>query len=159
MPFKEKHLRVHPSLTLAGWQLKPYHVLREADRPLPPEVVAAAHRTAESMLPEPDHELPPAGWLVLHEGGNGAMYLCVCTWVWGNVVEVRTAAAAEPFVGCPDDDPTHFVVNRAPYAGCVWELPALAHERTAWVRRMLAPDAPDLAGYLRDTLAEGPTGG
>ena len=159
MPFKEKHLRVRPPLTIADWQLKPYHVLLDPDRPFPPEVVAAACRTAESLLPEPDHELPSAGWLVLHEGGNGAVYLCVYAWVWGNVVQVRTAAAAEPYLGCPDDDPTHFVVNETPYAGCVWELPALGHERTAWVRRIIAPAEPDLAGYLADTLAEGPTGG
>ncbi|MGW0884759.1 hypothetical protein [Streptomyces sp. NPDC002671] len=159
MAFRDKHLRGHAPLTIDHWQLKAYHVLRDPDRPLTPEIVAAAYDTARSMLPEPDHEMPAAGWLVLHEGGNGAMYLCVYTWVWGNVVHARTAAAGEPFVGCPDDDPTHYVVNETPYAGCVWELPTLAHERTAWVRHMLAPDVPDVTSYLADTLPDGLIGG
>ena len=45
-----------------------------------------------------------------------------------------------------------------PGVGCVWELGVLEHERTAWIRHVLAPDRPDLAGYLADTRAEGPVG-
>ena len=45
-----------------------------------------------------------------------------------------------------------------PWIGCVWELPPLLHERDAWVRHMLTPDAPDLDAYLADSLPEGTTG-
>jgi hypothetical protein len=40
----------------------------------------------------------------------------------------------------------------------VWELPPIQHERDAWVRHMLVPDAADLAGYLADAMPDGSTG-
>ena len=41
---------------------------------------------------------------------------------------------------------------------CFMFSPSMAHERTAWVRYMLAPETPDLAAYLGDTLPDGPIG-
>lgn len=157
MAFQHKYVQAFPHVEIGGWQLKPYHVTRAADRPLAAELVEAAYETAAKMLPDTDGEMPPAGWLVLHEG-KSALYLCVYAWVWGNVVHARTAAAGEPYLGCPDDDLTHWVVNSTPYAGCVWELPTLDHERRAWVRHLLTPDTPNLTGYLADRLADGPIG-
>ncbi|MQS15936.1 hypothetical protein F7Q99_27695 [Streptomyces kaniharaensis] len=157
MAFHHKHVRALPPVGIGAWQLKPYHVTRDADRPLAAPLVDAAYATAATMLPDPDDEMPPAGWLVLHEG-MGALYLCVYTWVWGNVVHARTAAAGEPYLGCPDDDLTHWTVNTTPYAGCVWELPTMEHERRAWVRHLLTPDTPDLTAYLTDRLPDGPVG-
>jgi hypothetical protein len=61
-------------------------------------------------------------------------------------------------LGCPDRDPAHFVRLDRSLIGCVWELPPILHERDAWVRHMLAPDRPDLAGYLADSLPDGTTG-
>jgi hypothetical protein len=113
--------------------------------------------TAHRILAGEHNEMPPAGWIVLHEG-KSAMYLCVYSWVWGNVVHARNAAAGEPFVGCPDKDLTNYIVLTEPLIGCVWELPTMAHERTAWVSRILSPDSPDLAGYLTDVLPCGPIG-
>jgi hypothetical protein len=101
---------------------------------------------------------PPAGFVVLHRGGDGAAYLNAYTWVWDNVLHMRGAAAAQPALGCPDADPAHFITLDRPWIGCVWELPPIQHERDAWVRHMLVPDAPDLAGYLRDRMAGGTTG-
>ncbi len=56
-------------------------------------------------------------------------------------------------------DPERFAELARPWIGCVWELPPLGHERSAWVRHVLAPDEPDLPGYLADLLPEGKTGG
>ncbi|MDX3248064.1 hypothetical protein PV408_41475 [Streptomyces sp. ME18-1-4] len=81
--------------------------------------------------------------------------------MWDNVLHFRGAAAGQPVLGCPDDDPTHFVVPHRPWIGCVWELPPILHERDAWVRHMLAPtapDIPDLDAYLADSLPAGTTG-
>ena len=83
----------------------------------------------------------------------------VIKWVWDNVLEVHSAAAGEPFLGCPDRDPTHFVELVKPWVGCVWELAPFGHERSAWVRHLLAPERPDLDGYLADFFPEGPAGG
>lgn len=44
-------------------------------------------------------------------------------------------------------------------AGIAPEVEKAAYaERDAWVRHVLAPDRPDLAAYLADTLPEGTTG-
>ena len=62
-----------------------------------------------------------------------------------------------PFLGCPDEDPRHFTELRRPWIGCVWELAPLGHERAAWIGHVLAPERPDLAGYLADVLRGGTT--
>jgi hypothetical protein len=157
MPFRDKYVHSQPVLELAGRQVKPYHITREPDGVLRPAIVEAAYAMAEQILPPPDYEMPAASWLVLHEG-KVPMYLCVYDWVWGNAVEVIAAAAAEPYLGCPDDDPTHFVPLKRVLAGCVWELTVLEHERAAWAVHMLLPDQPDLPGYLADTVPDGPAG-
>jgi hypothetical protein len=157
MPFRNKYLHSYPAFELAGRQVKPYHLTLEAARPIPARIVDAAYAIAAELLDPPDEEMPPAGWLVLHEGPV-PMYLCVYDWVWGNALEVRSAAAAEPFFGCPDDDPAHFIVNGRILAGCVWELAMLEHERSAWVRHVLAPGEPDLKAYLADFMPDGPIG-
>jgi hypothetical protein len=61
-------------------------------------------------------------------------------------------------LGCPDKDPTHFMVLDRSWIGCVWELPPIQHERDAWVRHLLAPDVADLDGYLTDAMPPGRTG-
>jgi hypothetical protein len=79
--------------------------------------------------------------------------------VWDNVLHFRAAAAAQPALGCPDADPTHFmVIEDRPWIGCVWELPPIAHERDAWVRHMLLPEKADLDAYLADFMPDGMTG-
>jgi hypothetical protein len=110
------------------------------------------------LLPEGDGSTPPASWMILHEGADGSSYVNAYSWVWDNVVEVHAAAAAQPHVGCPDDDPTNFVVLDRPWMGCIWELPPFGHERSAWVRHVFGADAPDLDAYLADVLPDGPAG-
>src|SRR6478736_3576102 len=126
--FREKFLTVPPPIEVAGRRIKRYHV------------------TA------------PATFVVLHRGGDDGAYLNAYSWVWDNVLHFRGAAAGQPVLGCPDQDPTHFITPDLPWIGCVWELPPILHERDAWVRHMLAPDTPDLDAYLADSLPEGTTG-
>jgi hypothetical protein len=157
MPFQDKYVHALPVFDLAGRHIKPYHITREPDGVLAPEIVDAAYAIAADLATPPDGEMPPATWLVLHEGKR-PMYLCLYDWVWGNAIRVRGAAAAEPYAGCTDDDPAHFVETNQILAGCVWELATLEHERAAWVRHMLVPDEPDLASYLADRIPDGPVG-
>lgn len=161
MALVPKHLSVHPPIVVSCRHLKRYHVtLRPPGEggAVPPDVVAAAEAALPTLLPAVPDDTPPAGWTVLHQGADGGVYVNVYSWVWGNVVEVHFAAAAQPFLGCPDDDPTHFVVVDRPLVGCIWELPPFGHERDAWVRHVLEPDEPDLEAYLADTLPAGPAG-
>jgi hypothetical protein len=156
MAFVEKHMRAVGPIVIAGRPYKRYHV----DRPgfeLEPEVEQAAYEFAPTLAGELVDD-SPAGWIVLHRGSDTGAYLLVYTWVWDNVVQVRTAAAGQPLAGCPDQDPTHFVAGSRPWAGCVWELPALEHERSAWVRHMLVPNRGDLDAYLADSRPDGPVG-
>jgi hypothetical protein len=157
MSFQPKYVRALPPADRAGRHVKRYHITREPDGAIGADIVEAAYAAADKLLPAPDGEMPPASWIVLHEGRD-AMYLCVYSWIWGNAVHARGAAAGEPYLGCPDKDLTSFVTVTEPLAGCVWELPTMAHERTAWVAHMLTPDVPDLRGYLADTLPDGPIG-
>lgn len=156
MPFKEKLLSSLPPVEVGGRRYKRYYVTSAA-AVITPEVEKAALALLPELAPETDGT-PPAGFVVLHRGGDGAAYLNAYTWVWDNVLHMRGAAAAQRALGCPDEDPTHFMALDRPWIGCVWELPPIQHERDAWVRHMLVSDVADLAGYLADTMP-GPTTG
>ncbi|GIH90999.1 hypothetical protein ACFFMN_32420 [Planobispora siamensis] len=156
MAFIEKNMRPLDPIVVDGRPYKRYHVDRP-DKPIEPEVEKAAYEYLPKLVPAPADD-SPAGWIVLHRGGDTGAYLLVYTWAWDNVVEVNIAAAGQPAVGCPDEDPANFVRETRHWAGCVWELPALEHERAAWVRHMFVKDTPDLDGYLADTRPESPVG-
>jgi hypothetical protein len=158
MPFSEKFLRTPGLIEVAGRQVKRYHV-STVDAEIENSVQEAAYEVLPALLPEPDAETPPATFTVLHRGRDGAAYLNAYSWVWGNVIECETAAAGVPFLGCPDEDPANFTRLSRRWVGCVWELAPFGHERSAWVRHVLAPDDPDLPGYLADLLPAGKTGG
>ncbi len=150
MSFSEKYLRALGPVPVGGRQVKRYHVSIE------PEIEDSVQQAAYAFLPRlvapPDDETPPAAFAIVHRGGGAGAYLNAYSWVWGNVIECRTAAAGVPFLGCVDEDPRHFTELRRPWIGCVWELAPLGHERAAWIRHVLAPERPDLAGYLADVL-------
>jgi hypothetical protein len=157
MSFQPRYLTVPGPIHIGDRVIKRYHV-NAADGPIEDAVVRAAEAFLPRLLPPEPDATPRASYIVLHRGRGSAAYLLAYSWVWDNVLEYHTAAAGEPFLGCPDRDPTSFVVLARPWVGCVWELPPLEHERSAWVRHMLAPDVADLAGYVADTLAPGPIG-
>jgi hypothetical protein len=158
MTYREKLIWAEPPVQVAGRYIKRYYVVPGPERAFEPGIEKAALDMLPSLLPDPDGT-PPATFAVFHRGGDGAAYLVVYSWVWDNVLHARSAAAAQPVLGCPDDDPTHFMVLDRPWAGCTYELPPLLHERDAWVRHMLVPDQPDLDGYLADSMADGITEG
>ena len=153
MTFNEKYLRATGTVTVSGRQVKRYHISIE------PEIEVGIQKAAAEflprLLPSPDDETPPASFVIVHRGAGSAAYLNAYSWVWGNVIESRTAAAGVPFLGCPDEDPEHFAELARPWIGCVWELAPLGHERAAWIRHVLSPARPNLAAYLADVLSDG----
>ncbi|MFJ3905367.1 hypothetical protein [Streptomyces sp. NPDC090025] len=162
MAFEEKNLIVLDPVTVGGRTLKRYHVTSDPAG-IEPEVAQAAYALLPELLPESDGT-PAAGFVVLHRGGDTGAYLNVYSWVWDNVLHFAGAAAGQSALDCPDTDPTHFVPlsgteRDRSWIGCVWELAPLVHERNAWVRHMLAPEVPDLSGYLADPLRAGTTAG
>ena len=157
MPFTPKYLRSLDPVSVAGRRMKRYHVTNDP-QPMAPEIAVAAETMLAHLVPAPDGSTPPAGWTILHRGADGAAYLNAYSWVWDNVVEYHAAVAGLPFVGCPDGDPTNFMVLDRPWIGCIWELPPFGHERSAWVRHVFGADTADLDAYVADVLPDGPTG-
>ncbi|MGW0119404.1 hypothetical protein [Streptomyces sp. NPDC003327] len=155
MAFAEKNLLALPPVEIGGRHLKRYHV-SAGPAGIEPEVERAAYALLPALLPEPDGT-PPAGFVVLHRGADSGAYLNVYSWVWDNVLQFTGAAAGQAALGCPDTDPAHFVRVDRSWIGCVWELAPYGHERSAWVRHVLTPAAPDLPGYLADALRTGTT--
>jgi hypothetical protein len=157
MTFSEKYLHARGVIDTAGRRVKRYHV-SAARGEIPGAIQDAAYQFLPHLLPGPDAETPPAGWAVLHKGAGVPAYLIAYSWTWGNVVECHAAAAGIPELGCDDEDPQNFKILDRPWAGCVWELAPLGHERAAWVRHVLLPATPDLDSYLADVLPDGTTG-
>ena len=155
MTFNEKYLRAAGTVTVGGRQVKRYHISIESE--IEVGIQKAAAEFLPRLLPSPDDETPPASFVIVHRGAGSAAYVNAYSWVWGNVIECRTAAAGVPFLGCPDEDPEHFAELARPWIGCVWELAPLGHERAAWIRHVLSPASPDLAAYLADVLPDGTT--
>jgi len=156
--FSEKYIRGAGVIETAGRRVKRYHVSADGGE-VPGGIQDAAYGFLPQLLPKPDGEAPPAGWVVLHKGAAVPAYLVAYSWTWGNVVECRAAVAGIPELGCADENPENFTILDRPWMGCVWELAPLGHERGAWVRHILQPASPDLDGYLADVLPDGTTGG
>lgn len=159
MTFQPKQIRSRPTVTTGSRLMKRYDVTNTTD-PISSEVEQAALAILPQLVAPPDNPGDrTAGWVILHEGGDGvAMFLTSYSWVWDNVVEVHAAVAAEPHVGCPDRDSTNFVLLERPWMGCTWELAPFGHERSAWVRHMFGAEKPDLDAYLADVVPDGPAG-
>jgi len=111
MSITEKFLRAPGPIEIGGRLLKRYHITT-FNAEIEPGIQKAACDILPELVPQPDDETPPAGWLVLHTGANGA-YLCAYSWVWGNVVEMRSAVAGEPYLGCPIPIPSISVCSTA----------------------------------------------
>ena len=99
MSITEKFLRAPGPIEASGRMLKRYHITT-VEAEIEPGIQKAAYDILPELVPQPDDETPAAGWLVLHTGASGA-YLCAYSWVWGNVVEMRSAVAGEPYLGAP----------------------------------------------------------
>jgi hypothetical protein len=156
MAFTEKLLQAPAPIQVGGYRLKRYHVTADPGG-LDPAVEKAAYAALPDLLPAPDGT-PRAGFVVVHQGNDTGASLNVYCWARDDALSFAGAVAGQPVLGCPDQDPTHFVRLTRPLIGRVWELAPMRHERDAWVRHMLAPDRPDLDGYLADHHPEGSTG-
>lgn len=152
MGFSERYLRPGGVASAGDWRVKQYQVT-VTDEPIEAVVVAAASAYLPKLLPDAvaSDATPRVAFSVLHKGVD-AVWLMVYAWVHGEIVHSRGANADL-------STPTAFAPLTEPLIGCVWELPALVHERSAWVRHGLQPDEPAVDAYLADFLPEGPVGG
>lgn len=152
MGFSERYLRPGGVVTPVGdWRVKQY-LVTVTPTELDGAVVEAARAYLPKLLPSTaaTDPTPRVAFSVLHRGVD-AIWLMVYAWVYGEIVHCRGASA--PLSGALELTPLD-----EPLIGCVWELPALVHERSAWVRHVLTPDLPAVDAYLSDFLPEGPVG-
>ncbi|CAL9353846.1 hypothetical protein [Streptomyces sp. enrichment culture] len=85
--------------------------------------------------------------LIAHAGGDGD-YLLLHTWIEAYMSDLTVLTG-------PAGDPERLRPGRAGLAPCVWEAAVLAHEREAYVRRVLDGTGPlgeRLAAWGADTL-------
>lgn len=158
MAFQERLLRPAAPLATDGWTVKRYELTVDGT-PIAPDVLDAAEEFVPDLLPAAlDHPLlatelggtPAVAFSVLHQGKD-AVWLNVYSWCYEAILHCRVAGAALA-------EPTGFAEVAEPLIGCVWELPVLVHERSAWVRHVLQPERPNTDGYLADQLPAGPVG-
>jgi hypothetical protein len=149
MAFEERIMSPVEAVRVGEWVLKGYHLTLDGAEIAPATADAAVQHLGTLVEPPLEGE-PSHGFYVLHHGED-ALWLIVWTWRYSDIVTVACSRAAL-------DAPTAFSHLEEPLAGCVWELAALVHERSAWVRHTLQATSPDLSAYLVDVLPEGPVG-
>lgn len=151
MGFSERYMRQGGVAPVGDWRVKQY-LVTVASTPLDSGVVEAAQAYLPKLLPSAaaTDTTPRVAFSVLHEGVD-AVWLMLYSWVYGEILHSRGASA-------PLSGPAEFTPLSEPLIGCVWELPALVHERSAWVRHGLQPDSPAVEDYLADFLPDGPVG-
>lgn len=136
---------------MGDWRVKQY-LVTVTKTAMDSAVVEAARAYLPKLLPSAaaTDATPRVAFSVLHKGVD-AIWLNLYTWVYGEILHCRAAKATFT-------EPTVFTPLTEPLIGCVWELPALVHERSAWVRHGLQPAQPAVDAYLADFLPEGPAG-
>lgn len=128
-----------------SWTIKRYAV--SALRPAPPEeVLELARRAVDQSLPEAYPDALSFGYSVVHEDEDGC-YVVVGWWSRNRVIlHTRTWLADWDALTTLVEAPAHATA-------CIWELVAMGHERDAWVRHVVQPDAPDIDAFLRSTVS------
>lgn len=160
MAFTERFLRARTPVDVSGRTVGRYDVTAAGTKS-EDEVRGAAVSFPPSLLPTQPGPAPPVRLVVPHREVNGVL-LGAYNRARDNVIHCRTSAAGVPFSGDPggeDDDVARFSPVRRPFTGCVRELPAEAHERSARVRHMLVPERPGLRVRPPGMLPDGPVGG
>lgn len=129
-----------------GRRLKRYEITVDGAA-VDPDVIAAAARILDASARAED--VRAVGFAVLHVGLD-AVWLLSAHW--------RDDILHQTMHSAPLDSPTELVpVTTGGPVGCVWELAVHAHERDAWIRHGLEPEAgPDLDAYLADVMVASP---
>lgn len=144
-----------------GWCLKTYSIVRPGatlDAPAYEEALTLASRA----LPQPaqSSRRPGVGFVIAHQGGGGegerergvgvnegVLYLVLGWWDNENELPLR--------VWVREDAERRWRAALEHESVCVWDLRVLWHERNAYVRHVLGPDAePDVGAYLADALRD-----
>lgn len=146
-PYATRSVRFLDLLAFDGWRLKLYGIAYRAERP-EQALVDAAVAAARRALPRPavSDDRYGVGFVGAHDG-RGGNFVFVDWWAEEDELHHHTWRSRNEQPGSlrptgPDD-----------LAACAWDLAVIGHERTAWVRHVLArADGPDVDAYLDDRL-------
>jgi hypothetical protein len=156
-PYHRRHIRFERLAHSAFGTLKVYTISLD-DEPVDPSAITSALRVVADHLSAPRtpmhaagiawHEIPShgAGSLIVHRAVD-ATFVLLDWWIGFNMLHHQVWAA-------PHDVPLALQsIEETGVAMCVWELAVIQHERAAWLRHVLTPDAAGrLDGYFADTL-------
>jgi hypothetical protein len=146
-PYATRPVRCLDILSFDGWRLKLYGIAYRGERPAQ-ALVDAAVAVARERLPRPAvaDDRYGVGFVCAHDG-RGDNFVFVDWWAGEDELHHHgwRSTKEEPHslrLTGPDD-----------FTACAWDLAVIAHERSAWVRHVLArPEGPDLDAYLDDRL-------
>lgn len=147
-PYAPRSVRCLDVLELDGWRLKLYGITYRGERPAQP-LVDAAVAVAQKRLPRPavDSDRYGVGFVGAHDG-RGANFVFV-DW-WANEDELHHHA----WLSSKNEPGELRPVGPDDFTACAWDLAVIGHERSAWIRHILARAAgPDLDAYLADQLS------
>ena len=146
-PYAPRSVRWLDLLTFDAWRLKLYGITYRGERPVQ-ALVDAAVIAARQRLPRPavTDDRYGVGFVGAHEG-RGANFVFV-DW-WANEDELHHHA----WLSSKEHPGRLRPTGADDLTACAWDLAVIGHERTAWVRHVLAREhGPDLDGYLADRL-------
>jgi hypothetical protein len=128
---------------IGDWRVKLYGIAVPGEQPAP-ELMDAALRTAEAVLPHPAHAPGRygVGFVVVHQAADYSFVLV--DWWYGENEIHQKLFSAEP------GHPERLAPHTGDAIGCIWELSVTDFERRAWIRDVLAnPSGPEIELYLR----------
>jgi hypothetical protein len=143
-------LRFLATCDVDGWKIKTYG-MAPADGVPRSELVRAARTRAAGVLPDRPDRVGAfgVGFLIVRDGADGC--LALVDW-WAHLDELYQCVFT-----APADRPQALEPQLTAVIGGVCELEVLAHERSAWLRHVLAnPAGRNIDAYLTDTLPAAP---
>jgi hypothetical protein len=157
-PYRPRQVQFVRLATSVYGTLKVYTISVDATHP-DPDTIDAALNKVYTYLRQSPREVRVAGieWdrvsangagsLIVHRGTD-ATFAVLDWWVGINMLRHHVWAA-------PRATPTAMQsLADTDIAMCVWELAVIQHERAAWLRHVLTPDATgDVDAYLADTIS------
>lgn len=144
--YAPRPIRPLEPLVHGDWRLKVYGIAADAEAPRSQLELAARDLAVDALSRSTPDGAYGVGFLGIHDG-RGECFVFLDWWADEN--ELHHVVWTSPV-----EDPTRFTPQRPDGAiACVWDLAVIGHERTAWLRHVLASPTPNFDDYLGDLLS------
>ncbi len=147
--YKDRQIAFIKTVSSNNWSIKIYSVTNKASftahktlAVVEQEIPAWVAKAGQSKLPTHNN-----AFIIVHEAREGVLIL-FSWWTGGEMLETEVYFSSF-------QEPEKIVAS--PYAPralvCVWELQVFAHERQAWIDKVLKKaTAPDFPAYINDVV-------